>query len=150
MLKTNAPLSQGQEKGATEDEMVGWHHTIMDMSLANSRRQWRTGKPGALQSTGLERVGHKLATEQQTTTICKSQQSTFAQLVFLQLRFKKALYILSNSPELDLSFTHIFSQSVAHLLNLLTLSFLKQKFLLVMRSSAWNISFMDCAFSCYI
>ena len=30
---------------------------------ANSRRQWRTGKPGVLQSMGLQRVGHDLATE---------------------------------------------------------------------------------------
>ena len=31
----------------------------------NSRRKWRTGKPGMLQSMGLKRVGHDLATEQQ-------------------------------------------------------------------------------------
>ena len=30
----------------------------------NSRRQWRTGKSGMLQSMGLQRVGHNLATEQ--------------------------------------------------------------------------------------
>ena len=32
---------------------------------ANSGRQWRTGKPGVLQSTGLQRAGHDLATGQQ-------------------------------------------------------------------------------------
>ena len=32
---------------------------------ANSGRWWRTGKPAELQSTGLQRVGHNLATEQQ-------------------------------------------------------------------------------------
>ena len=32
---------------------------------ANSRRQWRTGKPGMLPSMGLQRVGHNLVTEQQ-------------------------------------------------------------------------------------
>ena len=37
----------------------------MDMSLSNSRRQWRTGKPGMLQSMGSQRIGHNLATEQQ-------------------------------------------------------------------------------------
>ena len=36
-----------------------------DMSLNNSGRQWRTGKPGVLQFTGSKRVGHDLATEQQ-------------------------------------------------------------------------------------
>ena len=35
-----------------------------DMSWANSRRWWRTGKPGVLQSMGLQRVGHDLATKQ--------------------------------------------------------------------------------------
>ena len=32
---------------------------------ANSGRQWRTGKPGVLQSLRLQRVGHNWATEQQ-------------------------------------------------------------------------------------
>ena len=32
---------------------------------ANSRRGWRTGRPGVLQSTGLRRVRHDWATEQQ-------------------------------------------------------------------------------------
>ena len=32
---------------------------------ANSRRWWRTGKPGILQSFGLQRVGHDWVTEQQ-------------------------------------------------------------------------------------
>ena len=33
--------------------------------LANSGAQWRTGKPGVLQSMGSQRVGHGLATEWQ-------------------------------------------------------------------------------------
>ena len=32
---------------------------------ANSRRQWRTGKPGVLQFMGSQRIGHDWATEQQ-------------------------------------------------------------------------------------
>ena len=32
---------------------------------ANSRRQWRTGKPSVLQAMGSQRVGHHLVTEQQ-------------------------------------------------------------------------------------
>ena len=32
---------------------------------ATSKRQWRTGKPGVLQSMGSRRVGHNSATEQQ-------------------------------------------------------------------------------------
>ena len=37
----------------------------MDMSLSNSGRWRRTGKPGVLQAMGLQRVGHDGATEQQ-------------------------------------------------------------------------------------
>ena len=37
----------------------------MNMNLANSRRWWRTGKPGVLQSMGSQRVGHDWATEWQ-------------------------------------------------------------------------------------
>ena len=43
-----------EEKGTTEDEMVGWHHRLK--SLRNSWRWWRTGKPGVLQSMQLQRV----------------------------------------------------------------------------------------------
>ena len=56
----------GQEKGAAEDEMVGWHHQLQwSWIWANSRRQWRTGKPSMLYSPGAHRVEHNLATEQQ-------------------------------------------------------------------------------------
>ena len=39
-----------QEKETTEDEIVGWLH---QRSGAGSRRWWRTGKPGTLQSMGV-------------------------------------------------------------------------------------------------
>ena len=35
----------------------------MNMSLSNSGKQWRTGKPTMLQSVGSQRVGHDWATE---------------------------------------------------------------------------------------
>ena len=41
-----------KEKGTIEDEMVGWHHWLNARVWANSGRQWRTGKPGVLQSKG--------------------------------------------------------------------------------------------------
>ena len=34
---------------------------------ASSERWWRTGKPGVLQSTGSQRIGHDLVTEQQVS-----------------------------------------------------------------------------------
>ena len=54
----------GQEKGATEDEVAGWHHQLHGRVWANSRRQWRTGKPDVLQSIASPRVRHDLVTKQ--------------------------------------------------------------------------------------
>jgi len=49
---------QGEER-ATEDEMVGWHHlTQWTWVWANFRKWWSTGKPGVLQSMGLQRAAH--------------------------------------------------------------------------------------------
>ena len=48
-----------EEKGTTDDETVGWHHQLngheFEQTLGDSGR---TGKPGMLQSMGLQRVGH--------------------------------------------------------------------------------------------
>ena len=49
----------------TEDEMVGWHHRLNGHEFAQAPGECRTGKSGLLQSTGLQRVGHNLMTEQQ-------------------------------------------------------------------------------------
>ena len=54
-----------EEKGMTEDEMVGWHHQLNGHWVwANSGRWWRTGKTGMLQSIGSQRVRHDWTTEQ--------------------------------------------------------------------------------------
>ena len=37
-----------EEKGTTEDKMVGWHHRLKTWVWASSRRWWRTWKPGFL------------------------------------------------------------------------------------------------------
>ena len=54
------------KKWATEDEIV-WmaSPTQLTWVWATSRREWRTGKPGMLQLTGLQRVRHNLVTQQQ-------------------------------------------------------------------------------------
>ena len=44
-----------EEKGTTEDEMVGWNSlTQWPWVCANSGRWWKTEKPGVLQSLGLQ------------------------------------------------------------------------------------------------
>ena len=63
---------------------------------------------------------------------------------FLLLTFKSSL---DNSPLSDGTFVNIFSQFMACLLILLTLSFTEQKFLILMKSSLSIISFMDHAFA---
>ena len=56
----------------------GWMASLTQWTWvwASSGRQWRTGKPGVLQSMGWQIVGHNLVTEQQggtyETVICKS------------------------------------------------------------------------------
>ena len=52
-----------EEKGTTEDEMVGWHHRPDGQVWVSSRSWWWTGKPGVLQSMGSQRFGHNWATE---------------------------------------------------------------------------------------
>ena len=51
-----------EEKGMTEDEIVGWHHRLSGHGFG-SRSWWWTGRPGILQLMGLQRVGHNWVTE---------------------------------------------------------------------------------------
>ena len=50
------------EKGTTEDEMVGWHHRL-EWVWVNFGSWWWTGRPGVLQSMGLQIVRHNRVTE---------------------------------------------------------------------------------------
>ena len=53
-----------EEKGMTEDEMVGWHHQVNGHEFeASSRSWWWTGKSGMLQSMGSQRVRHDWTTK---------------------------------------------------------------------------------------
>ena len=61
-----------EEKGMTEDEMVGWYHQLMDISdswthicilLSKLRELVMDREAWGLQSMGLQRVGHDWVTE---------------------------------------------------------------------------------------
>ena len=52
-----------EEKGMTEEEMVGWHHQWWTWFWESSGSWLLTGKPGMLQSMGSQRVGHNWGTE---------------------------------------------------------------------------------------
>ena len=54
---------QREEKGKTEDELVGWHHWLNGHEFESTQGWWRTGKLCMLQSMGSQRVVHDLATE---------------------------------------------------------------------------------------
>ena len=59
---------EGRRKRGRGWQRMRWLDIItnsMNMNLKNSSREWRTGKPGVLQSMGLQRVGHDLVTEKQ-------------------------------------------------------------------------------------
>ena len=54
-----------QEKGTTENEMVGWHHQLYGLEFEQAQgvsHSW-TGKPGVQQLIGSQRVWHDWATE---------------------------------------------------------------------------------------
>ena len=48
-----------EEKGMTEDEMVGWHHWLDRLEF----EWWWTGRPGVLRFMGSQRVGHNWVTD---------------------------------------------------------------------------------------
>ena len=54
-----------EEKGMTEDELVGWHHQLYGLEFEQAQgvsHSW-TGKPGVQQLIGSQRVWHDWATE---------------------------------------------------------------------------------------
>ena len=77
-----------EEKGMTEDKMVGWHHRHNGHAFwVSSRSWWRTGKSGVLQSMGSQRVRHDWVTKLNWMLVCfplpiKSQFSNFLYLFF--------------------------------------------------------------------
>ena len=50
-----------EEKGMTDDELVGWHHWLNGHGFGWTR--WWTGRPGVLRFMGSQRVGHYWVTE---------------------------------------------------------------------------------------
>ena len=77
---TDAGRDWGQEeKGMTEDEMVGWHNRLSghDMGLVDSGSWWWTGRPDVLQFMGSHRVRHNWVTELNWCSIRCTDHSWF-------------------------------------------------------------------------
>ena len=74
-------LMLGKTEGRSREEDRGWDGWMASLTewtwvWASSRRWWRTGKSGLLQSTGWQRVEHDWVTEQQKETrdkICRGR-----------------------------------------------------------------------------
>ena len=64
-----------EEKGTTEDEIVGWHHQLdgheFEQTLGDNEGQ----EPGMLRFTRSQRVGHDWATELKVPTLCFTYSS---------------------------------------------------------------------------
>ena len=58
-----------EERGMTEDEMVGWYHWLNGHGFGWTGSQWWTRRPGVLWFLGFQRVGHDWATELNWTMI---------------------------------------------------------------------------------
>ena len=62
--KTDDEKDWGQEeRGLTEDEMVGWHHQLNGHGFVWTRSWWWTERPGVLRFMGSQRVRHDQETE---------------------------------------------------------------------------------------
>ena len=87
-----------EEKGMTEDEMVGWHHQL-DGHEFEQALGVGTGKPGVLQSMGSQRVGHDWATELNGTEAkleiihIPAIKATTAEKTFTWIFFKYLIYL---------------------------------------------------------
>ena len=64
-----------KEKGATEDEMVGWHHWLNGHEFKETPGDSEGQGSLAWQSMASQRVGHNLSTEQQQTLKCGAHLS---------------------------------------------------------------------------
>ena len=74
-----------EEKGATEDELVGWHHRLNEhefvQTLGDGEGQ---GKPGVLQFMESQRVGHNLANSlEKSWELCLARNKPFSSLSLL-------------------------------------------------------------------
>ena len=74
-----------QEKGTTEEEMVGWHHWLNghEFEQALGVSWWRTGKPIVLQSMGSRQVGHDWVTSLSPFTFMRWRRKWQPTPVFL-------------------------------------------------------------------
>ena len=108
LRKIEGRRGRGWQKMRWLDDIIN----SIDRSLRKFQRQWRTGKPGVLQSMGLQRVGHNWAIEQQQHS-CNIQTHVFTTTYSLIIFVCKSPNLLSNSgryigfPRLAIPFLYL-------------------------------------------
>ena len=63
-----------EEKGMTEEEVVGWHHQLNGHEFEQTPGGSEDGEPGVLQSTGSQGVRQNLAAEQQALSSTRNHK----------------------------------------------------------------------------
>ena len=82
----------------------------MDKVWGNSRRWWRTGKPGMLQFMGLQRVWHDWAAEQHVE---KPNKKRKIKLQHVKLRYSQAYPLKRTFPfSINWKFMHLWQKSM--------------------------------------
>ena len=106
-----------EEKGVTEDEMVGWHHQLNGNEFEQTGRQWRTGKPGVLQSMGSQKAEHDLVTKQQLAFLSSLFQAQILTIINVNLKYPSRWrgvetwsQLLAHSARMSLQHFSIISQ----------------------------------------
>ena len=66
-----------EEKGTTEDEMVGWHHQLNGHESGWTPGWWWTLRSRVLQFVGSQRVGHNWATELNWTYVTYTEMTIY-------------------------------------------------------------------------
>ena len=73
-----------QEKGTTEDEMIGWRHRLNrhEFEQTPGDSEGQGSLVCCIQSWGLQRIGHNLATEEQKSLQCSPPFLVYSSLGF--------------------------------------------------------------------
>ena len=154
-----------EEKGATEDEMAGWHRWLDGRepewtpgvgdgqgglvccdSWVSKSRTWLSDwtEPNDIWWTSFHMLIYHLYTffdEMSVYVLCPFLNSV-SRFSYCWI-FKHSSYTLDSSSLSDMYFANIFSWIVACLLILLTISFAEQTFLILMKPNLSIFSFTD-------
>ena len=100
-LEKTLMLGKAEGRRRRGRKRMRWLNSItdsVDMSLRNSRRWWRTGKLGMLQSMGLQMVWHNWVTEQQVSSQRSFPVSLMISSLIHWLFTLFAFYVFANIP----------------------------------------------------